>query len=62
VTPKADYVDDWRAAALVARRIVRALPGCLTAQALQEIDMYLAVDLEDDEAVNEYRELVSGTT
>jgi hypothetical protein len=51
------HQDEWRREALICRRIIKALPDCLTKTALQEIDMHLAVDLNDDAAANEYREL-----
>lgn len=50
--------EEWRAEALKCRRIVQALPDCLTAQAIREVRIYLACELNDDEAVAELDELV----
>jgi hypothetical protein len=50
--------EDWRDAAMTARRIIKALPDCLTKQALRDIDNYLAYELQDDLAAIEFQELV----
>ena len=50
--------DDWRRNALTLRRIVKALPGCLTPTAVTDIEHHLACEITDDEALAEFRELI----
>jgi hypothetical protein len=57
-----EVMDEWRRSALVARRIIKVLPDCLTRQAIQDIDCFLACEAEDDEAVGEFRELIANRT
>lgn len=42
----------------VLRRIIGALPGCLTPTALREVLMHLSCELDDDEAATTYNALI----
>lgn len=57
VPPMLEHAD-WRAEALKCRRIIKALPHCLTPAAMREVHMHLSAGLGDDEAAAEYAELV----
>lgn len=53
-----DVFADWRREARMLRRIIRALPDCLTPTAVDEIKLHLGAVLNDDEALAEFCELV----